>query len=200
MKTITTSIFFLSSIFILFSHITLGQQPEYPDSGFTNKAEAKNITLNGKKEGKWCEYSRNIDSITSIDSTEPFFVLSVYKAGKIIGIQRGYSHYKNYIKDIKLRWETHYLKGKRNGISKQYAKGNGKIETEILYFHNKRNGIEKNYYKNGKLASEITYKRNKKRAIIYYDYLGNKSPIPLSDTICQMHQPHYNEAKHDTIK
>lgn len=44
-------------ILILPPSLTLsafGQTP--PDSGFTNKAEAKNLMVNGLKEGKWIEY------------------------------------------------------------------------------------------------------------------------------------------------
>src|ERR1700728_4756526 len=93
-------------ILSLFSSLTVfGQQPEYPDSGFTNKAEARNLIMNGKEEGKWCEYIAKIfwtygdvggvkDSIISPDDTSKFtphsdsnyyptywYYLSVYKDG-----------------------------------------------------------------------------------------------------------------------
>jgi len=50
----------------------LGQQPEYPDSGFTNKAEAKNLIVHGRKEGKWIAYgdSAKNNSTTKVTKSD----------------------------------------------------------------------------------------------------------------------------------
>jgi hypothetical protein len=44
--------FLILIVAVLFSIAGFAQQ----DSGFTNKAEAKNLIVNGLKEGKWIEY------------------------------------------------------------------------------------------------------------------------------------------------
>jgi len=41
-------------LFFCFALAAIGQS-DYPDSGFTNKLEAKNQLVNGLKEGKWVE-------------------------------------------------------------------------------------------------------------------------------------------------
>ncbi|HTB30831.1 MAG TPA: hypothetical protein VK808_02330, partial [Bacteroidia bacterium] len=46
--------FLIGIIFLFIALGAFGQ--DYPDSGFTNKAEAKNLMVNGLKEGKWVEY------------------------------------------------------------------------------------------------------------------------------------------------
>ncbi len=74
---------------------------DYPDSGFTNKIEAKNIKVSGIPEGKWIEYLDNdieveegemMKPLTN-DTNAPYYVLTVYRQGYRYGIERGY--YKN---------------------------------------------------------------------------------------------------------
>lgn len=120
---------------------------KYSDSGFTNKAEAKNLTINGKKEGKWCQYSQVFTDccIGKWDTTwSSFYTLTIYKHDKPIGIER------EYIKD-------------------------GVIYREITYDMNgNENGIEKEYYENGKLGNEALYKDG---SVIWYkefDENGNE--------------------------
>ena len=42
-------------VLLAFTLTAFGQQ-EWADSSFTNKAEAKNLMVNGLKDGKWIEY------------------------------------------------------------------------------------------------------------------------------------------------
>ena len=58
MKSKPTSILLIAiSCFILFAC----QQ----EQGFTNKAEAKNLMVNGLKEGKWMEYFNDIGKVAT---------------------------------------------------------------------------------------------------------------------------------------
>src|ERR1700720_4657367 len=73
---------------ILFLSLTLtafGQN--LPDSGFTNKAEAKNLMVNGLKEGKWIEY---MDSnwLPTVDTV--YYLLVLYKQNYAFGLVHGY--------------------------------------------------------------------------------------------------------------
>lgn len=68
---------------LLFTLNALGQQPEYPDSGFTNKKEAKNLMVNSKKEGKWLEYleeERIEDTVEAVSEhdTSHFYMNHTY--------------------------------------------------------------------------------------------------------------------------
>src|ERR1700722_4450990 len=122
----------------------LGQQPEYPDSGFTNKAEAKNLIVNGVKEGKWVEYF-HIDEDAKTDTN---YSLTVYKADILYGIARGYWNGK-------LMKETPYVNGKIDGVMKNYDV-KGVLVRESHYTGGKKNGIEKGYLGNG-VYIEIPY-------------------------------------------
>jgi len=158
------------AIFLSFSLTALGQ--DYPDSGFTNKAEAKNLMVNGKKEGKWCEYLlENGNKTTSAVSS--YCTLTIYKAGKPYGIEREYCNgklctvmpYKNgvtngtvksYFEDGKLNYEAPFVDSIENGTEKDYY-DNGKLKGEVIYANGKRNGIAKWYNKKGKLECQATY-------------------------------------------
>jgi antitoxin component YwqK of YwqJK toxin-antitoxin module len=82
--------FLIIFISLLTSLTAFGQVPEYHDSGFTNKAEAKNLTVNGLMEGKWIEYTNNTNDNFTNDTNSLYYRLSVYKDNKPIGVQRGY--------------------------------------------------------------------------------------------------------------
>jgi len=137
-----------------FTLTAFGQESlvDSPDSGIINKAkiiaEAKNLMVRGKKEGKWMEY-RNREGDISADTNSPYYSLSVYRKGKPYGIVRVYDEESG-----KLFSELPYdAKGKENGIEKQYYES-GKIEYERTYVNDKRNGILKEYYESGKLEME----------------------------------------------
>jgi hypothetical protein len=72
------------------------------DSCFTNRFEAKNLTVNGLKEGKWVIYEHLIPAHGEvIDTGAAYYILTVYRNGKPVGIEREY-----YMKTNKLRRET----------------------------------------------------------------------------------------------
>lgn len=184
--------FFILSIFSFFAVTTIGQQ----DSGFTNRAEAKNLMVNGLKEGKWVEYYHGKDdSNSSKDSSYALsYTLTIYKSGKPNGIVREY-----YLWPVreKLKWEAlyhngeiidtskeyypngqlesvlPYKNGKKNGKSVSYWE-NGNIEIENYYRNGMEDGIEKTYNDEGKLMSKTTYKNDKKIATVEYDKYGNE--------------------------
>jgi len=143
------------SIMILslyFASITFGQQ-YYPDSGFTNKAEAKNLTVNGVKHGKWLEFVTERDQPVAWEKETAFYVLIVYKDGMPFGIARKYDG----------RWlfaTTQYINGKKNGIMRKWY-FNKQVKSEIPYINDTISGIEKDYFeKTGNLKCEIPYSHN----------------------------------------
>jgi antitoxin component YwqK of YwqJK toxin-antitoxin module len=127
------------------------------DSGFTNKAEAKNLMVNGAKEGKWVEYIDTNYKVVS-DSNAPYYSLTMYKAGKEYGIRHG------YYKSGKLLFETPYVDGKVNGVDKGYYE-NGTLMYEATNTNGKLNGLYKDYYKNGKLETEAPFKNDSENGI-----------------------------------
>jgi antitoxin component YwqK of YwqJK toxin-antitoxin module len=137
------------------------------DSGFTNKAEAKNLKVNGLKEGKWIEYfnseRKNIDNNVGA----VYYCLAMYNAGKPCGLQRYYQ--MNGI----LREITPMNNGKRNGIVKDYYE-NGKILGTFPFKDGKIEGVVKTYYENGKLKSEETNINDSVVATRSYDKNGNE--------------------------
>jgi antitoxin component YwqK of YwqJK toxin-antitoxin module len=146
---------------LLFTHIVFGQQ-ELPDSGFTNKAEAKNLTVNGLKEGKWVEYFVN-----SGNANYPFYQLTYYHLGKPYGIVR------NYYSDGIIYYEVPYKDGKRNGLGKEYDY-KGAVVREAPYKDDKENGVER-YYQNGILRREIIYSNDSaKSTTMYNQYLDDR--------------------------
>lgn len=129
-------------------------QDVLPDSGFTNKADAKNLLLNGLKEGKWVEYYANTG-----DTTQPFYQLTYYHLGKPYGIVR------YYYNDGIMYLEVPFKKGKENGISKEYN-WYGAVIREMPYLDGKRNGIEK-LYKASTLWRETLYLNDTAKSIIF---------------------------------
>jgi len=155
----------------------------YPDSGFTNKAEAKNLMVNGKKEGKWVEYT--CDQVEFIrDTNAPFYVLTMYKKGTIIGMIHVY-----FKKSGALRELIPFINGKMNGIGREYNI-DGELECERPYIDGEENGVEKNYYTSGELYMETTFKKGKRNGLqkLYYksgklleeDHFKNDNEIGIS--------------------
>jgi antitoxin component YwqK of YwqJK toxin-antitoxin module len=178
---------------IFFTLTAFGQQPEYPDSGFTHKAEAKNLMVNGLKEGKWIEYLDNNKHIIKTGEAH-YYRLIVYKAGKPRGIVREYAGSidgkgclvlevpysndtingvrKSYYNDGIVESEAIYLNGKINGMESRYYTS-GKILSETPYANGKLNGTAKNYHDNGVVESEIPFTNGKIDGMIkYYDESG----------------------------
>lgn len=142
-------------VLLLLSCNAFAQQPEYPDSGFTNKAEAKNLIMNGKKEGKWCEYSNGGLDITS-DTNAVYYILTIYKAGVPTGIVRKYYGHHGVLCS-----ESPYKNGKLNGVQKIYRSYKGSLMVTLIeekpYVDGEVNGIVKEYNINGGLKSELSY-------------------------------------------
>ena len=113
------------------------------NTGFVNKAEAKNLIVNGKKEGKWVEFTDEYGEIVT-DTTWIYYSLIIYKNGKAIGIAR------QYYSNGKLYVESRYRNGELNGIMKSYYE-NGKLEFEANYINNEPNGTANEYWQSGKL-------------------------------------------------
>ena len=152
-------------------------QHDYPDSGFTNKAEAKNkFNKDGLKDGKWLEYvdtAEGADEEGSVvmppteDSAAPIYSFVVYKAGEMYGIAR------DYYSNGQLKAVYHFKDGKANGLNKLYYP-NGNMEAEYPCIDDKENGVEILYYKTGVLKSKTTYKMGVAGDSIKYDASGNE--------------------------
>jgi antitoxin component YwqK of YwqJK toxin-antitoxin module len=135
--------------------------------GFTNKAEAKNLLVNGLKEGKWVEYINEDDEASSEDSTKQFYCLFIYKAGKPVGLVR------SYFKNGKLKGVTPFANGVMNGVVKEYYES-GKLKGEHPYTNDLENGADKEYYENGKLKTVITFKDGQEISTKKYDINGKE--------------------------
>jgi antitoxin component YwqK of YwqJK toxin-antitoxin module len=122
------------------------------DSGFTNRAAAKNLMVNGLKQGKWVEYYNYspYGLKPTTDTGAPVYYLTIYNSGKQWGMVRGYK------KNGTIICESPYSNGKLNGISKHFL-DNGKIGMEGNYINDTAVGLHRFYYNSGKLKSEITF-------------------------------------------
>ena len=117
-------VFLILIISLMSVGISYGQQ--YPeDSGFTNKAEARNILKDTVKIGKWMEYMDSAMHIT-LDTNAPYYSLTVYKDGKPSGIFRGYYRNGN------LYFQCAIVNGQKNGVGRKYYQ-NGNVKSEIPY-------------------------------------------------------------------
>ncbi|MBP6023180.1 hypothetical protein [Ferruginibacter sp.] len=83
-----------------------------------------------------------------------------YVDGKKNGIE------KSYYESGKTHWETPYLNDKLNGIIKGYSL-NGLLRTESPYVDGKKSGITKRYYENGNI--EMTINDSTKEIKFYYE-------------------------------
>jgi len=191
--------FFILIISLSFSLIAFGQADSLarPDDsvgrGFTNKAEAKNLMVNGLKEGKWVEYVNASDlGLGLFEDNDSVYKLTVYKRGYSFGIVRIYKL------DGKLWCEIPCQNGKENGLEKEYGKTgkicileipwedgkisgkmkeyyeSGKLQREAPYSDNEANGIAKEYYESGKLKEETTYINGFISVRKFYDKNGNE--------------------------
>ena len=86
------------------------------DTGFTDKSEAKNLTVNGLKDGKWIEYFKVKDGfeVETKSKSAPVYHLAVYSAGKPVGVVKG------FYKKGKLKSVIPYVDGIINGVRKEY--------------------------------------------------------------------------------
>src|ERR1700679_660534 len=165
-------IFFILILSFSFSIAAIGQI-EYPDSGFTNKAEAKNLMVNGEKEGKGVEYTNGQKIVTD---TMSLYRLTVYKEGKPYGIVKEYTCITNTLFSI-----CHYLNGKETGIKVLYFEGGeGDILAKIPYKNGLKNGVEECYYGENHLMQLIPFKDDKIDGIEKAYYRDRKLRIETS--------------------
>jgi antitoxin component YwqK of YwqJK toxin-antitoxin module len=145
------------------------------DTGFTNKAEAKNEMRNGVKEGKWVEY---VDSSfnTISDTNAPYYSLEIYKEGEVCGI------YHAYYKSGKIRTEVPFTNGKKNGLLKEYYEG-GELMSETPFIDDKENGVAKEYYENGELRTIMPYTYGDENGVgkFYYENGNLHFEIPFTN-------------------
>ncbi len=166
-------------ISLSFSLIAFGQVDSL---GFTNKAEAKNLMLNGIKEGKWVEYyptfqylvsdseyhHNHYDTMISGSDTGIFTfanpILTIYKNGKQVGTQREYN------RNGTLYVKTEYSNGKKEGIERMYFE-HGNVWVETPYINGEINGAAKCYYPSGKILYETQFTKGKLNGIAseYYE-------------------------------
>ncbi len=173
-------IFLTIAVSLSFTAVVIAQN--IVDSGFTNKSDAKNLIVNGVKEGKWIQYYKVKDKVVHETKSKhaPFYRLTMYKAGKAVGIAR------DYYKSGKLWGETPYVNGNINGLRKMYDDNGVLILTDTV-FADKENGIIKIFYLNGKLKIECPFinDTSNKQAVISFEphgaihsYQGAEPTIP----------------------
>jgi antitoxin component YwqK of YwqJK toxin-antitoxin module len=161
------------------------------DQGFTNKAEAKNEIINGKKEGKWVEYFADDYGNTTSDSINYFsYSLTIYKNDQPIGVQRiyyksgewqevpftngrGNGMVKVYYKSGELHYEQPWKNNALDGVVKAYYQ-NGKLKCETPFKDGFENGMQIQYYESGKIKTETSYVNGNQGTIKNYDENGNE--------------------------
>src|ERR1700722_20404630 len=106
---------------------TLGSfaQESYLDSNFKDTTGAKNLKINGLREGKWAEFD-NIYNPAFVD-TAIYCHITTYKNGKPIDVVRNYRY-----RTGKLLRESPYANGEKNGIEKEYFES-GELLMETPY-------------------------------------------------------------------
>ena len=149
--------------------------------GFTNKAEAKNLRVNGLKEGKWFEYLDSIQTESDTgntteesgttqtnDTNAPYYSFTIYRNNVENGTERVYH------KSGKLRATFHYKNGLADGTNKVYYE-NGVLAAEYPFRNDTAIDVHKEFYKNGKLKSQTSYYTDGQIGITkHYDENGNE--------------------------
>lgn len=163
---------------VLFFLLTSGL-PLYGQIGFTNKEEAKNQYVEGKKHGWWIEYLDSNSLLVGKD-TAVYYGLVVYDKGQKTEIARYYT-----IKGDRLQTETSYLNNKRNGVNKIYFPDTLALKAEINYKDDFIEGEGINYYRNGKPKLRGYYKKGKLHGVerSYYHDGGLRNEIPYINGI-----------------
>ncbi|HTA82669.1 MAG TPA: toxin-antitoxin system YwqK family antitoxin [Bacteroidia bacterium] len=157
---------FLTLLFSILSvNMILGQQVQL-DSGFTNKAEAKNLYKDSLKEGKWIEYYDNVGRLTT-DTSAPYYHLAIYKDDKMNGKVRRYD------KSGVLRIETTYVIGIIQGVSRIYD-DNGILLSTAIFVNGKETGIHRDYYEDGEIRQEAGFVDGKLNGMFRMYYTGTK--------------------------
>jgi antitoxin component YwqK of YwqJK toxin-antitoxin module len=188
---------------LLFITASAFGQETLSDSGFTNKAEAQNKTVDGVKQGKWIEFVDNGDRPVASQKEAVYSLLIVYKDGLPFGTVRKYDG--GY-----LFWSIPYINGRRNGVMrkwyfnkkvkseipfvndtisgivKDYYEAPNYLKCETPYLHGLMKGVQKSYRADGKsISSEIEYSNGKKNGLTRQYYVDDKLQyeIPYFDNM-----------------
>lgn len=138
------------------------------DTCFSNKAEAKNLFVNGLKEGKWVEYFKIGDNgfeIATCMKKASISRFTIYNTGKPFGIV------KEYYKNGKLKSETPYIDGNIIGVQKKYSE-RGELIVENTVVDGKENGVIRIYYESGKLSMECPFTKDESNSEVKL-YIAN---------------------------
>lgn len=134
------------------------------EKGFTDKAEAKNLTINGKKEGKWIEYfgaEKNM-CIRTNKRHACAYTLAIYKADFPVWTRQ-------YYMDGHLMTESYHIPGHGDCILRFYYES-GMLLRELP---TNAKDTAKWYYENGKLKG-ISFPVIDGKSLGYdYDLRGN---------------------------
>ena len=114
---------------------------------------------------KLIKYNKRIQNMVNISLTNYRESSGKYIIFEITGKGKEYDSNND-----ELIFEGEYLKGKRNGLGKEYK--NDKLKFEGEYLNGKRNGIGKEYFLNGKLKFEGEYLYGRKKKGKEYDKYG----------------------------
>src|ERR1700739_1123138 len=136
---------------VLFLSLTLGAFAQADSNtsakpvGFSSKKQARNVMLNGLKQGYWVEYymKKREGMVETKDTNAPYYKLTIYESG------RPADTVKEYYKGGHKYLFTPYKDGKKNG-------------KELLY------------YEDGKVNVETIYKYGEKVSTKKYDQDGNE--------------------------
>jgi len=158
LKTIIVPALLIISVSVVAQKAHHAKHIAYSDSGFTNKAEAKNKMVKGLKEGKWIEYLSDAGDPAdtsgimdfTVEASAMYYSLTIYKADVPYGVQRDF--YVNGTPEA----TYYYMDGKLNGINKEYYRS-GQLQAEYPFKDDFENGEEKEYYENGKLKTKTPY-------------------------------------------
>jgi antitoxin component YwqK of YwqJK toxin-antitoxin module len=157
----------MKKLFTLFLSLTIATvyAKNPADSGFTNKAEARNQTVNGLKEGKWIEHMKfSVDKDEQIhftavtDTNSPVYFLTIYKNDKPFGIQHV------CMRNGAVAIVIPYVNGEKNGVEKWYKQGGGnKLDFIVTYKDGQKDGVERHFNEDGSVSKELNYKNGELR-------------------------------------
>ena len=182
----------MKPLLILILFFSIACNNNIPEQGFTNKSEAKNEMVNGKREGKWIEYFSDDYGNTTSDSNNYFsYSLTVYRNGEPIGLERiyyksgereevphnngrGNGVVKVFYKTGELKFEQPWENNALNGVLKAYYRS-GELKCETPFKNGFENGVQKQYYESGKIKSETIYINGVKEGTKNYDENGNET-------------------------
>lgn len=121
--------------------------------------------MNGKIYiGKWIYYHNNSEKIMTVENYN----------------DDGLLHEKRlvYFNNGKLTEETHYINGRKEGVSKWYSK-KGAVLKSFIYVNNELHGISKYYDEDGVMLVQGHYKRGKKTGV--WNYYNNGKLVKQKD-------------------